>query len=69
MAGQEAKRYSLNLATVAFLAVLFYVLLYLVPAVIHTLTQPPVEQNGQCPYSLYQQYHPTQFDIPAGSCR
>jgi uncharacterized protein HemY len=69
MTAREAKRYSLNLATVAFLSVLFYVLLYLVPAVVHTLTQPPAEQSGYCPYTLYQQYHPTQFDIPEGVCK
>lgn len=51
------------------LAFIFYLFLYVIPALFHDALQLGVNQSGYCPYTLYQQYHPAEFNIPNGVCR
>jgi hypothetical protein len=48
---------------------LLYLFLYFLPAVAHTIYDQPAQQNGACPYTLYEQYHPTDFHLPADVCK
>jgi hypothetical protein len=55
--------------TVLALTVLAYLLLVCVPAVTHGMFDPPAQNNGYSPYTMFQRCHAAQFHIPDTGCQ